>query len=47
MLFRTGFYRDFKPLFLDVSYAVGVIVLMVAMGLALMRVTRRKLLEPQ
>lgn len=47
MWFRTGFYRDFRPLFLDVPYAVGVAVLLMAIGLALMRVARRKLLEPQ
>ncbi len=46
MWFRTGFYRDFKAVYLDPSYVVGVSVLLVVIGSALMRVTRRKLLEP-
>ena len=46
MWFRTGFYRDFKAIFLDAPYAVGAGVVIVAVGLALMRVARRKLLEP-
>lgn len=47
MWFRSGFYRDFKAASLDAPYAIGCGVLLVAVGLALMRVTRRKLLEPQ
>lgn len=47
MWFRTGFYRDFKAVFLDPAYVVGVAFLTVTLGLALMQLARRKLLEPQ
>lgn len=44
--FRTGFYRDFKPASLDPAYTISVTALALAIGLALMRVARRKVLEP-
>ena len=46
MCFRTGFYRDYKAVYLDTSYAMGGAALLLVVGLALMRVARRKLLEP-
>lgn len=46
MMFRTGFYWNYKPYYLDAPYVVGVSVLLVAIGLALMQVARRKVLEP-
>jgi capsular polysaccharide transport system permease protein len=46
MWFRTGFFREFKAVYLDAPYTVSVIVLMLAIGLALMRVAQRKVLEP-
>ncbi len=46
MWFRTGFYRDFEPAFLDELYALGFIGVVLAAGLAMMRVARRKILAP-
>jgi capsular polysaccharide transport system permease protein len=46
MLFRAGFYRDFKAVSLDIPYAISVTALTLAIGLALTRVARRKILEP-
>ncbi|MGD9880570.1 MAG: ABC transporter permease [Reyranella sp.] len=44
--FRTGFYRDFKAVYLDPAYVIGVTAVALTIGLALMRVARRKVLEP-
>jgi capsular polysaccharide transport system permease protein len=46
MCFRMGFYRDFKAVFFDGSYVTGVSALALAMGLLVMQVARRKVLEP-
>lgn len=46
MLFRTGFYRDFKAVHLDLAYTISVTALTLAVALALVRVAQRKLLEP-
>lgn len=46
MLFRTGFYRDFKAVSLDIPYTISVTALTLAVALALMRVAQRKVLEP-
>ncbi len=47
MWVRSGFYRDYHPSDLDRGYAVWWSVLALALGLALLRVARRKLLEPK
>lgn len=46
MWVRSGFYRDYHPSELDRGYAVWWSVLAVVLGLAFLRVFRRKLLEP-
>jgi len=46
LLFRTAFYPDYHAVFLDVPYAILVATLAVALGLALMQVARRSVLEP-
>lgn len=46
MWVRSGFYRDYHPSELDRGYAVWWAVLAVVLGLAFLRVARRKLLEP-
>lgn len=46
MWFRTGFYPDAKAVFLDESYALAFIGVVLAAGLALMRVARRQILAP-
>ena len=43
---RTAFYRGYAPDELDRGYAMSCSVLALAVGLALLRVARRKLLEP-
>jgi capsular polysaccharide transport system permease protein len=47
LLFRMGFYRDFNPGLLDVPYAIAFATILVALGLALMNVARRRILAPQ
>lgn len=46
VMFRAGFYRDYNPEYLDGRYAVGVSAGVVALGMALMRVTQRRVLVP-
>lgn len=46
MWVRSGFYRGYDPSDLDRGYAIGWSVLTVILGLTLLRVARRKLLEP-
>jgi len=43
---RSGFYRNYNPIELDRDYALWWSVLTLALGLALLRIARRKLLEP-
>ncbi|MDP2372361.1 ABC transporter permease [Reyranella sp.] len=45
LMFRTGFYWNYNSFYLDVPFVVGVSALLVATGLALMQVARRKVLE--
>lgn len=46
MWVRTGFYSNYDPVELDRGYAVCCSALAVALGLLLLRVFRRRLLEP-
>jgi len=46
LMFRTGFYSDYKAVFLDASYLISVSCLLLVTGLTLMQVARRKVLEP-
>ncbi len=46
MWVRSGFYRGYDPSDLDRGYAIGWSILSVILGLTLLRVARRKLLEP-
>lgn len=46
MWVRSGYYRSYDPPDLDRGYAIFSSVLTVAAGLMLLRLTRRKLLEP-
>lgn len=46
MWVRSGYYRSYDPPELDRGYAVGVSFLIVAIGLTLLRLTQRKMLEP-
>lgn len=43
---RTGFYRDYDPEYLDRPYAAAWALGALVLGLALLRVGRRKVLEP-
>ncbi len=43
---RAGFYRDYKPEYLDRSYALAWALGALVVGLALLRIARRKVLEP-
>lgn len=43
---RTGFYRDYNPEYLDRPYALVWAIGALVLGLALLRVARRKVLEP-
>jgi capsular polysaccharide transport system permease protein len=43
---RTAFYSHYKPTDLDRGYAIWCSVVAVGLGLALLRVARRKILEP-
>jgi len=46
MLSRSGFYREFKPALLDMPYAIGFAGVAFAVGLALVRTARRRILAP-
>jgi capsular polysaccharide transport system permease protein len=46
LMFRTAFYGDYASTFLDAPYVITVDLLLLATGLALMQVARRKVLEP-
>jgi capsular polysaccharide transport system permease protein len=46
MWVRSGYYRSYDPPELDRGYAACVSLLIVAIGLTLLRVMRRKILEP-
>lgn len=46
LMFRKAFYWNYKAVYLDSSYAVVVIGLTLAMGLTLMQVARRRVLDP-
>ncbi len=46
MWVRSGYYRSYDPPDLDRGYAVGVSLLIVTVGLTLLRVMHRKMLEP-
>lgn len=46
LIFRTGFYWNYGAAFLDAPYVITVSFLLLATGLALMQVARRKVLEP-
>jgi capsular polysaccharide transport system permease protein len=46
MWVRSGFYRNYDPSELDYGYAVGWSVVTLMLGLAVLRVGRRKLMEP-
>src|SRR5262249_1807758 len=46
LIFRMGFYHDFRPALLDTPYVVGFAVLVFALGLAAMRVAHRQVLAP-
>lgn len=46
MWFRTGFYREFRAASMDVIYTISVTALALAIGLALMRVAQRRVMEP-
>lgn len=43
---RVGFYRDYNPEYLDRPYAIAWALGALVVGLALMRIARRKVLEP-
>lgn len=43
---RSGLYRGYDPMELDRGYAIAVSAAVLALGLVLLRVSRRKLLEP-
>jgi capsular polysaccharide transport system permease protein len=43
---RVGFYRDYNPEYLDRPYALAWALGALVVGLALMRIARRKVLEP-
>ena len=45
MMFRTGFYWNINSFYLDAYYVVGISILVVVVGFALMQVARRKVLE--
>lgn len=47
MWVRSGFYRNYDPAELDRGYAVSWSVLTILLGLTLLRVFRRKMMEPQ
>lgn len=46
LLFRSGFYPELKPTVFDGSYLVAFVAGALALGLAAMRVARRKILSP-
>jgi capsular polysaccharide transport system permease protein len=46
LLFRVSSYPTYKAPYLDVTYAVGVTIAFLALGLALMEVARRRVLDP-
>lgn len=46
LLFRTSFYPTYQAPYLDTPYAIGVIAAALALGLALMEVARRRVLDP-
>lgn len=46
MMFRAGFYWNINSFYLDTYYVVGVSILVMVVGFALMQVARRKVLEP-
>ena len=46
LMFRKGFYPNYDAVYLDASYATLVSALALALGLALMQVARRRVLDP-
>jgi capsular polysaccharide transport system permease protein len=46
LMFRSCFYGNYKPIYLDISYIVEVTGVAVLLGLALMQVARRRVLDP-
>ena len=46
LIYRMGFYQDFKPALLDTPYAVAFAIVVFAFGLAAVRVARRQILAP-
>lgn len=46
MLSRSGFYREFKPALLDMPYLIGFAGVVLAIGLAMVRTARRRVLAP-
>lgn len=46
MLSRTGYYREFKAALLDMPYLIGFTGVVLAIGLAMVRTARRKVLAP-
>jgi capsular polysaccharide transport system permease protein len=46
MLFRMGFYPDYKGIFLDLPFVLGATTAAVALGMALMKVCQRRVLSP-
>ena len=46
MLFRMGFYPDYKGEFLDMPYLLATVGISVALGMALMKVCARRVLSP-
>lgn len=45
-LFRMGFYPDYKSVFLDMTYMGGTVAVVLALGMALMKVCQRRVLSP-
>ena len=43
---RSGFYREFKATLLDMPYLVGFAGVVLAVGLAMIRTARRRILAP-
>jgi len=46
MIVRSGFYREFKATLLDMPYLVGFAGVVLAVGLAMIRTARRRILAP-
>ena len=46
MLSRSGFYREYKATLLDMPYLVGFAGVALAVGLAMIRTARRRILAP-